>query len=135
VNMSGIYTGEKRCELTHGPSNTHINTDAPKDNKGKGEAFSPTDLLCAALGSCILTTMAIAIEKNNLSIDIKGAKFSGTKEMQADPRKVSKLTIKIEMPKGIPEDKREYLEKVGRNCPVSLSLNPSINIVEEYIWL
>lgn len=134
VHMSGIYTGDKRCELTHGPSSAQISTDAPKDNKGKGEAFSPTDLICASLGSCILTTMAIVIEKNNLNIDIKGAKFSGTKEMKADPRKIAVLTMKIEMPKGIPSDKREFLTKIADNCPVRLSLDPSIKVVQEIIW-
>ncbi|MES2769300.1 MAG: OsmC family protein [Bdellovibrionota bacterium] len=134
VEMYGTYKGEKRCELTHGPSQIKINTDAPKDNKGKGEAFSPTDLMCAALGSCILTTMAIAIQKNDLPFDIKDAKFSATKEMQVDPRKISKLTVKIEMPAGIPENKRHFLERVGKNCPVRLSLDPTIEVIEEFIW-
>ena len=78
--------------------------------------------------------MAIAIEKNDLPIDIKDAKFTATKEMQSDPRKISKLTVMIEMPPGIPENKRHFLERVGKNCPVRLSLDPSIVVTEEFIW-
>lgn len=134
VQMSGIYKGEKRCELTHGPSQTKINTDAPKDNNGKGEAFSPTDLVGAALGSCIVTTMAIQAEKNNLPFDIKGATFTVTKEMQAEPRRIKKLTVIVEMPMGIPENKRHFLERIGSTCPVKLSLSPDVLVEEKFIW-
>lgn len=133
VEMSGIYHGEKRCELTHGPSKTKINTDAPKDNRGKGEAFSPTDLVGAALGSCIITTMAIAIEKSNLDFDIKDATFSVTKEMNTDPRRIKKLTVKIEVP-NVPENRRAFLERVAGHCPVKLSLHPDVEVIEEFIW-
>ena len=68
VEMNGVYVGHKRCDLTHGPSGTHIQTDAPKDNGGEGAAFSPTDLVGAALGSCMITTMAIGAEKESLKL-------------------------------------------------------------------
>lgn len=134
VQMTGIYQGEKRCELTHGPSKTKINTDAPRDNNGKGEAFSPTDLVGAALGSCIVTTMAIIAEKNQLPFDLKNTKFTVTKEMKADPRKIAQLKVIIEMPAGIPENKRHFLENIAKTCPVRLSLAPDVQIIEEFIW-
>jgi putative redox protein len=134
VEMSGVYIGEKRCELIHGPSKKMINTDAPRDNNGKGEAFSPTDLMGAALGSCILTTMAIVIEKNNLPLDIKGARFSVTKEMQSDPRRIKRLTVTVEMPVGIPEERRAFFERIASNCPVRLSLAQEVEVVEKFIW-
>lgn len=134
VEMTGIYQGDKRCEMTHGPSKTKINTDAPKDNNGKGEAFSPSDLVGAALGSCIVTTMAIVAEKNQLPFDLKNAKFTVTKEMKSTPRQIAQLKVTIEMPTGIPENKRHFLENVARTCPVRLSLSPEVEIIEEFIW-
>jgi putative redox protein len=132
VEMKGIYVGEKHCDLVHGPSGTKIATDAPKDNQGKGEAFSPTDLMGAALGSCILTTMAIVAERDGVSLS--GARFTVGKEMQPTPRKIARLALKIEMPAGIPESYRPKLEVVAHSCPVAKSLNPDIEIPVEWIW-
>lgn len=132
VEMTGVYQGQKHCEMTHTPSKAKIQTDAPKDNAGKGEAFSPTDLVGAALGSCALTTMAIACERENINMD--GAKFTVKKEMQASPRKIAKLHLLIEMPAGIPTDKRAWLQRVAEHCPVRASLAPDVHVVEEFIW-
>ena len=84
VQMSGIYQGEKRCEMTHGPSQANLQTDAPRDNHGKGEAFSPTDMVGAALATCAITTMAIFADKEG--VDLKGSHFTVSKEMQVSPR-------------------------------------------------
>jgi putative redox protein len=124
VEMSAIYLGDKHCELQHGPSKSKIETDAPKDNNGRGENFSPTDLVGAALASCILTTMAIMAEKDGLSI--KGAKARVTKEMQASPRQIAKLPVTIEMPAGLSATDRKRLEAAAHTCPVHRSLNSDV---------
>lgn len=126
VTMTGIYEGEKHCTLTHGPSQTRIHTDAPKDNNGRGEAFSPTDLVGAALGSCILTTMAIYAEKKG--IDIKGASFVVTKKMQLAPRQIAELSVDITLPDHLKQEERPELEAIAHTCPVTRSLNPEVKI-------
>lgn len=134
VEMTGIYQGQKRCELTHGPSKTKIQTDAPKDNLGLGGSFSPTDLVGAALASCVLTTLAIACEKEGVDLNFEGAKFTIKKEMQSSPRKISKLHILFEIPGTIPHERRAWIERVAHHCPVRMSLAPDISIVEEFLW-
>lgn len=118
-------TGDKHCELIHEPSGTQIETDAPLDNKGKGEKFSPTDLVAAALGSCVLTTMEIFCERESLSM--KGATCEVTKEMTPPPRRIGKLTVRIQMPEGIPKNFRERLEAAAHHCPVHKSLHPDVD--------
>lgn len=130
VKMKAIYLGEKHCKAEHEPSQTILETDAPKDNGGRGESFSPTDLIATALGTCILTTMAIMAERDG--IDIASAKMSIEKEMSANPRKIASLKTIIELPQNIAADYRLKLENVGNNCPVKISLNPDINIPIEY---
>ncbi len=132
VQMSGIYKGEKRCDLTHGPSGEHILTDAPKDNNGKGEAFSPTDLVGAALGSCILTTLAIVGERDGL--DLKGSKFKVEKAMNDSPRKIQSLTVHIDLPSHIPMDIRAKYEKIALTCPVHRSLHPDVQMPISFNW-
>lgn len=124
VKMSAVYQGEKHCELTHGPSGAKISTDAPKDNNGKGEQFSPTDLLGAATGSCMLTVMAIAAEKDG--IHLTGSRVTVEKEMSLNPRKIAKLNIVLHLPQHVPHEHRKKLETVGLNCPVKLSLHPDL---------
>lgn len=126
VKMSGVYQGEKHCEMTHEPSRSHIATDAPKDNNGKGERFSPTDLVGAATGSCMLTVMAIAAEKDG--VEIKGARVSITKEMSQNPRRINRLTLVLHLPQSVPHDYRKKLEGAALNCPVKLSLHPDIDM-------
>ena len=118
------YQGDKHCELTHGPSQSKIATDAPKDNNGRGELFSPTDLVGAALGSCILTVMAIVAERENL--DLRGMTCSVEKEMQTNPRRIARLAVKVSMPKGITKEMRAKLEATAHHCPVHKSLHPEI---------
>lgn len=124
--MNAIYLGEKHCEATHTPSNSKIETDAPRDNQGRGENFSPTDLVATALGTCILTTMAIHAEKEN--IDLKNSKVFMTKEMSSNPRKISRLTATIELPKNLSLEIRKKLELIAMNCPVKLSIHPDVTI-------
>lgn len=125
VEMSVVYMGEKHCELTHGPSQSNIQTDAPKDNAGRGEKFSPTDLVGAALASCVLTTMAIMAEKDGLVI--KGARATVTKSMNPNPRKIASLPVEVFMPPGISAVDRKRLEAAAHTCPVHRSLHPDVD--------
>src|SRR5208283_3964297 len=101
VKMSIVYEGQLRCVLTHEPSGSVIRTDAPKDNMGKGEAFSPTDLLAAALGSCMLTMMGIAAARHN--IDLKGTTVDVSKEMATSPvRRIGEISVIFHMSPGVP---------------------------------
>jgi putative redox protein len=124
VAMTGVYEGEKHCSLTHGPSQNKISTDAPKDNQGRGEAFSPTDLVGAALGSCIVTTMAIHAEKND--INLKGTHFTIVKKMQLAPRRIAELSVEITLPISLSAEQRSTYEEIAYNCPVTKSLHPDI---------
>ncbi|MDX9732386.1 MAG: OsmC family protein [Bdellovibrionales bacterium] len=132
VYQSAPHSGEKHTLLTHGPSGAVLKTDAPKDNNGNGESFSPTDLVASALGSCMLTVMAINAEKDDISL--QGAKAQVTKEMTTNPRRISKLTVEIEMPPGIPVDAREKLETIARTCPVAKSISAEIETPIRFIW-
>src|ERR1700749_5036926 len=104
------YQGDLHSKAVHGPSATELSTDAPKDNQGRGESFSPTDLVATALGSCMLTIMGITAR--TLSIDITGATASGEKEMTTSPpRLIASLTVKIHVPQTISPDNRQKLER------------------------
>ena len=133
VKIEVVYQGDKHSQITHGPSGAILETDAPKDNNGRGESFSPTDLVAAALGSCMLTVMAISAEKDG--IDIRGAKSEVIKEMAASPRRIAKLIVQIEMPKSVPLDAREKLEVVARTCPVAKSLAEQLEAPITFNWL
>lgn len=123
-----IYTGKLHCELTHKDSGAMITTDAPKDNAGEGKQFSPTDLVGAALGSCILTTMGIY--SRNTDIKLEGAKVNVVKHMVSEPvRRIGKLEVSVQMPAGIPQEKRAALDRVAHTCPVHKSLNPEIELI------
>lgn len=124
VAMTGIYEGEKHCTLTHGPSQNKISTDAPKDNNGRGEAFSPTDLIGAALGSCIVTTMAIYGEKHD--INLKGSSFKVEKKMQLNPRMIAELVVEVTLPATLSAEQKIILEDIAHTCPVARSLHPSV---------
>jgi uncharacterized OsmC-like protein len=122
--MSGRYQGGLGLELEHGPSGTTIRTAAPVDNRGDGSSFSPTDLLAAGLGSCMLTIMAIVGERDGLRMD--GMSFKAEKHMSASPRKVAKIALEITMPSGLGPDQREKLEHAALTCPVKQSLPPDL---------
>lgn len=124
VEMTVVYKGEKHCELRHGPSGTMIETDAPRDNQGRGESFSPTDLMGASLASCILTTIAIAAEKEGINLNGTTAKVQ--KEMHPSPRRVKALPVEVTLPSHLNVDQRKRMEEIAKNCPVARSLNPEI---------
>lgn len=125
VRISTQYTGDLHCLALHTPSQTTLHTDAPVDNQGKGESFSPTDLLATALGTCLLTTMAISARKHG--IDIAPAACTVDKEMTTTPpRRVAKLTVHITLPAHIPPDRRPALEAAAKACPVHHSLHPDV---------
>jgi uncharacterized OsmC-like protein len=134
VKSTGIYKGGFNCELTHGPSGQVFETDAPKDNQGRGAAFSPTDLTAAALASCMVTTMAI-IGKRQLGFDIPGVRWEVTKEMSADaPRRIVRLAVDIWLPFAKAKDPTGVLEAAALNCPVHHSLHPSIQRPVTFHW-
>lgn len=128
-----VYSKGLRTEATHIQSGIQIITDAPIDNNGKGEAFSPTDLLATSLASCFLTIMGIRAEKMNINID--GAKAEVEKIMSSDPRRVTEVLIRVEMPKiEISEKDKKVLEAAARSCPVAYSLHPDINQKIDFYW-
>jgi len=121
------YEGDLHCRLHHGPSGAQIVTDAPPDNQGKGEAFSPTDLLAASLGSCIMTVMGIYARRKE--IDLRGSSVQVTKEMVTGPmRRVSRLTVIVDLPEHIEAGQRVALENAAHTCPVERSLHPDIKV-------
>jgi uncharacterized OsmC-like protein len=120
-----IYLGELRTQATHVRSGNQLITDAPPDNKGKGEAFSPTDLLSAALGSCMLTIMGIAAREHKFNIDNTEVKI--WKIMASDPRRVGEIKIELSFPKNNYSDKeKKFIERSAYTCPVYLSLDPKM---------
>lgn len=127
VEINITYEGDLHCRAVHGPSGVVIETDAPVDNQGKGESFSPTDLLATSLGVCNLTLMGIYARGHN--IDMDGTKVRVEKHMTKEkPRKVERLVVEMDLPSGIPVDRREALEHAARTCPVSLSISPEITV-------
>jgi putative redox protein len=133
VEVSIKYTGDLHCDATHGPSQSHISTDAPTDNKGKGESFSPTDLVATALGSCISTTMGIKAEE--LGVDLRGMTVQVKKEMSKDaPRRIVGLPSEVHIPLPADSPHRQVLEHTARNCPVHKSLPPEIERPTTFFW-
>lgn len=119
------YTGNLRTRAIHLKSGNEIITDAPIDNNGKGEAFSPTDMMATSLGCCMLTIMGIAAERQN--INMKGTEIEITKIMEANPRRVGEIIIEFKMPKNnFSEKEKVVLENAARTCPVAKSLHPDL---------
>jgi putative redox protein len=133
VRIEVRYEGELHTRAAHGPSGATLETDAPKDNEGKGDSFSPTDLLATALGTCMLTVMGILARRKGW--DMKGAHASVDKHMVADPvRRIGRLVVRFEMPAGIPEDARKPLERAAHTCPVHQSLHPDVQVETTFVW-
>ncbi|MBY0480384.1 MAG: OsmC family protein [Chitinophagaceae bacterium] len=129
-----IYKGGLRTSAIHLQSNTEIETDAPSDNQGKGERFSPTDLMATALGTCMITTMAI--KANSMNIVLDGTRVDVTKIMVSDPRRIGKLVAHIFFPADLNLDskQKEILERSARTCPVERSLHPDIKLDMAFNW-
>jgi len=120
-----IYQGELRTNCTHLQSGTSIITDAPTDNHGKGEAFSPTDLVAVALGACMITTMGIVADRDGL--DISGTTIEVTKHMESNPRRIAAIDVVLNIPAtNLTDDQKQKLENTGRTCPVEKSLHPDL---------
>lgn len=127
------YQGDLHCQAVHGPSGTALTTDAPKDNQGRGESFSPTDLVATALGSCILTVMGIMAR--TLQIDLTGTTATVEKEMANAPvRMIHKLAVKIHVPHQLSDENKLKLERAAHTCPVHRSLHPDVQKPIEFIW-
>ncbi len=133
VRITSTYEGDLRCDAVHAPSSTHLRTDAPVDNQGKGESFSPTDLVATALATCILTVMGIAARRNGIAIE--GTTAEVEKTMVATPtRRVGSLKTTITVPQKLDDAQRELLEHVALTCPVKQSLHPDIAVPIAFVW-
>jgi putative redox protein len=125
VSMTGIYLGGLRTEVTHLKSSNKLITDAPPDNNGRGEAFSPTDLTCASLNSCMMTLMGILAQREG--IDLEGLRSEIIKVMASNPRRISEVHIAFFHPSLIATDvQKEKLKRAALTCPVALSISPEI---------
>lgn len=128
-----IYNGQLRTTATHLRSGNDIITDAPVDNNGKGEAFSPTDLVATALSSCMITIMGIKADQ--MGINIEGAESTITKIMSSSPRRIAEIQVEVVMPAGDYSDKdKKVLEAAARTCPVGLSLHPETKQTITFVW-
>lgn len=133
VDIEVAYEGDLHTRCRHGPSGSEIGTDAPVDNQGRGETFSPTDLLATALGTCMVTVMGIAAKRHEWPLD--GARARVEKHMVADPvRRVGRLVVHFDMPSGLPEEARELLERTALTCPVKQSIHPDIDTEFLFHW-
>ena len=133
VEITTTYEGQLRCRATHGPSQNELITDAPADNMGKGEAFSPTDLVATALATCILTTIGIVAQRKGF--EIKSMRARAEKHMSTDaPRRIVKIpvTIWISLPPDHPE--RPLIEKAAHGCPVHQSVRADMEMPIEFVW-
>jgi uncharacterized OsmC-like protein len=133
VEVTVSYEGNLRCRAIHGPSGSTILTDAPVDNHGKGEAFSPTDLLAAALPACMMTIIGIVGERHGLRLE--GMRATTRKEMSTEgPRRIRSLRTRIEVPLPASHPRREELERAAHTCPVHKSLASEIDAGVEFVW-
>lgn len=133
MTASVIYKGDLRCECTHLQSGSKIETDAPTDNRGKGERFSPTDSICVGLATCMITTMGIRAA--DMQVDLSGSKLEVTKHMLSDPRRIGKIEIVLNLPALAIDDKdKKILQMIGDNCPVMKSLHPDLEVAIAYKW-
>ena len=133
VRITSTYEGGLRCRAVHGPSGTTLTTDAPVDNHGKGESFSPTDLVATALGACMMTVMGIVAERHG--VDLAGMRAETVKEMTtAPPRRIAALRTTLTIPLPADHPQRQLLEQAAHACPVHKSLHPEIDAAIEFVW-
>jgi putative redox protein len=133
VKIEVAYEGDLHTSALHGPSGAKLATDAPVDNEGRGESFSPTDLLATSLGACMLTVMGILARRKGW--DMRGARVSVEKHMQTQPiRRVGRLALRFDMPAGIPGEARTLLERAADTCPVHKSLHPDVVVDVSFHW-
>lgn len=133
VRIEMTYEGGLRCHAVHGPSGCELSTDAPVDNHGRGESFSPTDLVATALVTCMATIMGIVADRHGW--DIAGTRLSVDKEMTTEaPRRIARLSVVCQGPGGLDDAARRALEAAAHACPVRLSLLPAIDLPVEFRW-
>ncbi|MFA6287762.1 MAG: OsmC family protein [Opitutaceae bacterium] len=134
VKITGEYQGDLHCLAVHEPSDNRLATDAPKDNQGRGGAFSPTDLTATSLATCIATTMAIVARRHG--VELNGLKFEVTKEMSADaPRRIVRLATQLWLPIAKTDEMAKLLEHAAHHCPVHQSLHPQIDKPVVFHWV
>lgn len=133
IRLTSTYEGGLRCRATHGPSGTAVVTDAPTDNHGKGESFSPTDLVATALGACMLTVIGIVAERHGL--DVVGMTAETEKVMNTSaPRRIASLRTRISIPLPADHPQRVMLERAALTCPVHQSIHPEIDAAVDFAW-
>ena len=133
VRIQTEYQGDLHCTSVHTPSKTELATDAPVDNQGRGESFSPTDLIATSLGTCMLTTMGILAR--TLEFDLTGATVTVDKEMSSTPpRKIHRLTVAIRVPRTTSPENQQRLENAAHTCPVRKSIHPDIEMPIDFVW-
>lgn len=133
VRIQTEYQGDLHCTSVHTPSSTELATDAPVDNQGRGESFSPTDLIATSLGTCMLTTMGIVAR--TLNFDLTGATATVDKEMSsAPPRRIVRLPVSIRIPREASPEIKQRLENTAHTCPVKKSIHPDIEAPIEFVW-
>jgi uncharacterized OsmC-like protein len=133
VHLSSVYEGGLRCRATHAPSGTSLVTDAPVDNHGKGESFSPTDLVATALGACMMTIMGIVAERHG--VNLVGMTAETVKEMTKEPpRRIASLRTRLTIPLPADHPQRAALEQAAHTCPVHKSIHPEIDAAIEFVW-
>jgi len=134
VTLNSSYEGSLRCRATHAPSGATLMTDAPVDNQGKGESFSPTDLVATALGACMMTIIGIVADRRGLAL--VGMTTETVKVMSdAPPRRIAALKTRITIPLPADHEHRVALEQAALTCPVHKSLHPEIDASVEFIWI
>jgi len=132
VEITGKYIGNLKTELTHGPSGAVIRTAAPVDNQGDGSSFSPTDLAATSLGACMLSLISIVGERDGL--DLTGLAFRAEKHMESNPRRIGRIPVTIQMPKGLTPEQRKKLENAALTCPVHKSLHPDMKKPVTFVY-
>ncbi len=133
VTITATYEGDLCCTATHGPSGARISTDAPKDNEGLGRYFSPTDLVATALGTCVLTTMAIVARRHG--IELKGATVTVEKHMTSAPRRIGRLPVALTVPGTFTDQQKKLLEAAAHGCPVHKSLHAELDAPITIRWV
>jgi putative redox protein len=133
VEIKLSYEGDLHCNAVHGPSGKILETDAPLDNNGRGEAFSPTDLVATALGACMATVIGIVAKRKEIAVE--GMKVAVRKHMSEDmPRRIKKLELDLDIPLPASHPDRKILESAANGCPVHHSLHPDIDVVMNWNW-
>jgi putative redox protein len=133
VTQSGRYVGSLRCEVVHDPSGARIGTDAPKDNEGEGALFSPTDLVGAALGTCVATTIAIVARRRGF--DVAAMRWKVEKEMTTSaPRRIARLGVTLWLPASLTAEQRQVAERAAHACPVHASLHPDVEAPIDFVY-